>query len=136
MSKILQRLFNTGSITGSIGALISTMGCAMCFPAIASFASAIGLGFLGQWEMVFLNTWLPFFAWFVLALNLFAWFAHKQFRRTLLMVVGPILLLLSYYPWFQYAWSSYVTYFALILMVVTSIWDLGFTKNRSSDAIN
>ena len=41
------------------------MGCAMCFPAIASLGAAIGMGFLSQWEGLFINTLLPFFAWVV-----------------------------------------------------------------------
>ena len=130
MAHLFSKLTKVGDVAGTLGALVSTMGCAMCFPAIASLASAIGLGFLGQWESVFLNTLLPFFAWFVLAVNLLAWFSHKQIKRTLLMIIGPILLLLSYYPWFQYAWSTNVTYFALFLMVVVSIWDMRSTKNK------
>lgn len=31
---------------GALGTLVSAMGCAMCFPALASLGAAIGLGFL------------------------------------------------------------------------------------------
>jgi hypothetical protein len=36
--------------TGALGSVVSAMGCAACFPAIASFGAAIGLGFLSQYE--------------------------------------------------------------------------------------
>src|SRR4030065_1335856 len=51
----------------SLGALVSAMGCAMCFPAIASLGAALGMGFLAQWEGLFINTLLPLFAWLALA---------------------------------------------------------------------
>ncbi|OIQ88999.1 mercuric resistance protein MerC [mine drainage metagenome] len=31
---------------GAAGAIVSAMGCALCFPALASLGAAIGLGFL------------------------------------------------------------------------------------------
>lgn len=115
---------------GSLGAVVSAMGCAMCFPALAGLGSVLGLGFLGHWEGVFINTLLPLFAWLVLIANLLAWFGHRQWYRSVLGTLGPILLLLSLYPLFRYAWSSYVTYFALVLMVVISIWDLVAPAHR------
>lgn len=39
-----------GNKTGGLGAIVSAMGCGACFPAFASFGSAIGLGFLSQWH--------------------------------------------------------------------------------------
>ncbi len=113
-----------GDKTGSLGALVSAAGCAMCFPAIAGLAAAVGLGFLSRWEGLFVNTLLPAFAWLVLAAHVLGWFAHRQWHRSLLGMIGPVLLLLSLYPWFKYGWSSNVTYAALGMMFVVSIWDL------------
>ncbi|MFV2005562.1 MAG: organomercurial transporter MerC [Gammaproteobacteria bacterium] len=120
-------------VSGSLGAVVSAMGCAMCFPAIASLGGALGMGFLSQWEGMFINTLLPVFAWFVLAINVLGWFSHRQWHRSLLGMIGPILLLLSLYPWFQYGWSTYVTYSALALMVVVSIGDFVYPVNRRCD---
>jgi len=119
-----------GDKTGAIGAVISTMGCAMCFPAIASLGGVLGMGFLAQWEGLFVNTLLPVFAWIALIANALGWFSHRQWHRSLLGMAGPILLLLSLYPWFQYAWSTWVTYGALILMVAVAIWDMVSPANR------
>ena len=119
-----------GSIGGSLGAVISAMGCAMCFPAIASLGGALGLGFLGQWEWTLIETALPAFAVLVLLINILGYFSHKQWQRSLLGMVGPTLLLLSFYPWFQYGWSAYVTYSSLLLMVIVSIGDLVYPASK------
>lgn len=133
MKQTLHVFTRIGDKAGSLGAVMSAMGCAMCFPAIASLGAAIGFGFLSQWEGMFINTLLPFFAWVALVVNGLGWFSHRQWHRTALGVLGPILLLLSLYPWFQYGWSAYVTYSALGLMVAVSIWDLIRPGNRRCD---
>ena len=116
--------------TGSLGALVSAMGCAMCFPAIASLGAAIGLGFLSRWEGLFINTLLPAFAWLALVINALGWFSHRQWHRSALGMLGPTVLLLSLYPWFQYGWSSYATYSGIGLMLAVSVWDLVSPANR------
>ena len=126
-------LTRIGDKVGSLGAVISTMGCAMCFPAIASLGAALGMGFLSQWEGLFINTLLPLFAWVALVVNAVGWLSHRQWHRSILGMLGPALLLLSLYPLFQYGWSPYVTYSALALMVVVSIWDIAAPVNHRCD---
>ncbi len=113
-----------GELLTSLAALASAMGCAMCFPAIASLGAALGLGFLSQWEWELLDTVMPTLAVVVLVLQLLGWFAHHRWLRTLLGITGPVILLLSLYPWFQYAWSSHATYTGLAWMVLFSLWDM------------
>lgn len=117
MTQIIQWVMRIGDKTGSLGAVDSAMGCAMCFTAIASLGAAVGLGFLAQWGGLFVNTLLPLFAWIMLALNALGWFSHRQWHRSLLGMVGPTLLLLSLHPWFQYGWSTYVTYCSSVVAV-------------------
>lgn len=124
MNTLIHWLVRLGDKVGALGALVATMGCAMCFPALASLGAAVGLGFLSQWEGVFVNTLLPAFAWMVLVLHGLGWFAHRQWRRALPGMLGPALLLLSLYPWFQYGWGTWVTYGSLALMVAVAAWDL------------
>lgn len=133
MEQLIQWISRIGGKTGSVGAVVSAMGCAMCFPAIASLGAAVGLGFLSQWEGVFINTLLPLFAWLTLVINALGWFSHRQWHRGLLGVLGPTVLLLSLYPWFKYGWSSYATYTGLGLMVAVSIWDLVSPAHRRCD---
>ena len=57
----------------------------MCFPAIASLGAAIGMGFLSQWEGVFINTLLPLFAVLALAMNILGWFSHRQWHRSFIL---------------------------------------------------
>lgn len=133
MNHLLKYITQFGDKAGSLGALFSAMGCAMCFPAIASLGAAVGLGFLSQWEGLFINTLLPLFAWVALGLNALGWLSHRQWHRSALGMIGPVFLLLSLYPWFQYAWSTYVTYAALGFMVVVSIWDIFSPANHRCD---
>ena len=63
---LIRLLTRFGDKISSLGALVSAMGCAMCFPAIASLGAAVGLGFLSQWEGLFVSTLLPLFAWIAL----------------------------------------------------------------------
>lgn len=90
-----------GDKSGALGAIVSTMGCAMCFPALASIGAALGLGFLSQWEGLFINTLLPLFAWIALGANALGWLSHRQWHRSVAGMVGPAMVLLSLYPWFQ-----------------------------------
>nr|WP_323844336.1 organomercurial transporter MerC [Microbulbifer sp. GG15] len=123
-------LARIGDKLGALGALVSAAGCAICFPAIASLGAAVGLGFLSRWEPLLLNTLLPLFAGLALVANALGWFWHRRWRRAALGILGPALLLLSLYPWFQYAWSSTVTYGALALMVAVAIFDLKYPPRR------
>lgn len=122
-----------GDKVGSLGAILSAMGCAMCFPAIASLGGALGLAFLGQWEWDLIELYLPAFASIALVINALGYISHKQIIRCFLGMTGPILLLLSLYPWFQYACSAYVTYSALGLMVTVSIADFIYPANHCCD---
>ncbi|HAT8252084.1 TPA: organomercurial transporter MerC [Legionella pneumophila] len=130
MKTFIRLLTRIGDKAGSLGTLVSAMSCAMCFPAIASLGATIGIGFLSQWEGLFVNTLMPLFAWIALTANGLGWFSHRQWHRSLLGMTGPILLLLSLYPWFQYDWSNYVTYSALASMVAVSLWDIFSPANK------
>ncbi len=131
--RLLGLLTRIGDKAGSLEALGAALGCSMCFPAIASLGGSLGLGFLSHWEGLFINPLLPVFAWLTLGVNALGWFAHRQWLRSLLGMLGPVLLLLSLYPWFQYAWSTRVTYGALALMALVSLWDLIWPANRRCD---
>lgn len=81
--------------TGVIGAIVGSFSCAMCFPAAASLGAAIGLGFLSQWEGLFVHWLIPIFASVALLATLAGWFSHHQWQRTLLGSIGPVLTLIG-----------------------------------------
>lgn len=117
----ISRIFDK---SGVFGTMISAMGCASCFPALGSVAAALGMGFLAQYESVFINTLLPIFAAIALVANLIAFFFHKVWYRALFGIAGPTMVLLTLYPLWQYSWSTYLLYIGLALMLIVAVWDI------------
>lgn len=133
MASSLNLLTRIADKTGVIGSIVSTMSCAMCFPAAASLGAAIGLGFLSQWEPLFLKI-LPVFAALVLVVNGLGWFSHRQWQRSALGMIGPVLVLIGRYAFtgglFSHEVSRGVLYAGLIVMTVFAIWDMIAPRNR------
>lgn len=110
--------------TGALGTLIAAMGCASCFPALGSLAAALGLGFLAQFEGIFINTLLPVFAAIALGANLLSFLSHKIWYRTLAGITGPSMVLLTLYPLWTYDWSTNLLYAGIVIMMLVSFWDI------------
>ncbi|MES2358305.1 MAG: organomercurial transporter MerC [Gemmatimonadota bacterium] len=122
---------------GVIGAIIAAMGCAACFPALASLGAAIGLGFLSQFEGVFIRYLLPLFALIALLANLVSGMRHKQWLRTALGLIGPLLVMAAALFMVLYGWpTAWLLYPGLVLMVAVSIWDLVAPPYKVCDAPN
>ncbi len=109
---------------GSGGVWIAALSCTACFPALGSLASALGLGFLSHFEGIAVNTLLPIFATLALIVNVYNWYKNQNHPRGALSVFGPIAVLLTLYPLWQYNWSTYLFYFGICLMVVMSVLDI------------
>ncbi len=110
--------------SGALGSVIAAMGCAACFPALANIAAAFGLGFLAQWEGLFINTLLPLFAAIALFANAFGLLSHRPWHRSILGMIGPSFVLLTLYPLWKYGWSTYLLYAGIGLMFCLSVFDL------------
>ena len=130
MDLFINFLSRLGDKAGTLGSIVSILGCANCFPAVASIGAAFGMGFLHQWEGVFVNTLLPLFAVVALIANGLGWFSHRQILRSVLGMIGPVIVLLSLYPWFGYGWSTETLYAGLVLMMVIAVWDMVSPANR------
>ncbi|MDH5601446.1 MAG: organomercurial transporter MerC [Gammaproteobacteria bacterium] len=117
----LSRIFDKA---GTLGTLTAAMGCASCFPALGSLASSLGMSFLAQYEGIFINTLLPFFAAVVLVMNAISFTSHRIWYRGLAGITGPILVLLTLYPLWAYAWSTYLLYTGITFMLLVSLWDI------------
>jgi len=109
---------------GLVGSIASAMGCASCFPAIASLGAAIGLGFLSQYEGLFIRILLPAFAGIALFANAIGWLNHRQWRRTL-GLIGPVLVLMAVFVMRAYGErSGWLLYPGLAVMMSVSIRDM------------
>jgi mercuric ion transport protein len=118
-------LTRTVDKAGVIGAIVSAMGCAACFPALASLGAALGLGFLSQFEGVFIHYLLPLFAVIALLANVLSGVRHRAWPRMLLGMVGPGLVLAAALLMVAYGWpTAWLLYPGLVLMIAVSIWDL------------
>ena len=125
---------------GIIGTIVGSFGCAACFPAVASIGTAIGLGFLGQWEGLLVRFLVPVFALVALLANLGGWFSHRQWQRALIGSIGPVLALIGAFGLmgvfgmtrgFLPANVARGTFYAgLIVMILVAVWDLVRPANR------
>lgn len=107
-----------------LGSIASAMGCASCFPAIASVGAAIGLGFLSQYEGLLIRILLPAFACIALFANAIGWLNHRQWHRAALGLIGPLLVLTAVFVMRAYGGrSGWLLYPGLAVMVAISIWD-------------
>jgi mercuric ion transport protein len=100
------------------------MGCASCFPAIAALGATVGLGFLGHYEGLFINTLLPVFAGIALGANILSFFSHRIWYRLLAGIAGPSMVLATLYLFWTDHWSTYLFYAGLTVMLAVSIWDI------------
>ena len=120
----------TADKAGALGSVVSVMGCAACFPAIASFGAAIGLGFLQQYEGLFVSTLMPLFAAVALLANAFGRLSHRQWHRSLLGMIGPAIVLAATLFLLGHGWTANLLYVGLALMVGVSIRDFVSPANR------
>jgi len=121
----MSALESIGNKAGGLGAVVSAMGCGACFPAIASFGGAIGLGFLSQYEGLFISVLLPLFAALALLANALGWLKHRQWHRSVPGMVGPTLVLIA-----SYTMAEKLLYVGLAAMFAVSIWDFASPANR------
>jgi mercuric ion transport protein len=115
----------TAEKAGVIGSIVSAMGCAACFPALASLGAAIGLGFLSRYEGTFIRYVLPFFALVALAANLAAGMRHRQWPRAILGLIGPALVFAAAVLMATFGVpTEWLLYPGLLLMIAMAVWDL------------
>ena len=113
-----------GDRLGSGGVWLAALSCGACFPLLGSLASALGLGFLAQFEGIAINILLPIFAVITLIANSSHWINSQNHIRGLLSIIGPIAVLFTLYPLWQYSWSTYLFYGGIILMMTMSIIEI------------
>lgn len=115
---------------GKLGSVVSAMGCAACFPAIASLGVAIGLGFLQEYEGLFISKLLPLFAVVVWLANALGWLSHRQWHRSLLGIIGLTIVFAGTVWLLSNWWTGNLVYVGLAFMVGVSIWNFVSPANR------
>lgn len=125
---------------GVIGILVGSFGCIACFPAAATIGAALGLGFLSQWEGVFVRFLIPACAIVVLLAAWAGWRSHGNWLRGIVGALGPILALIGAFGLmgvlgvthgFLPANAARATFYAgLVTMILTALWDLIRPANR------
>ena len=133
LSNVLSLVSRISDKAGSVGAVVSAMGCAACFPAIASLGASIGLGFLSQFEGLFINTLLPIFAIVALMANILSAWSHRRVGRLLFGIAGPSMVLATLYLFWTANWSTYMFYAGLVVMLAASIWDIASPPNKTCE---
>ncbi|MEB3033368.1 organomercurial transporter MerC [[Mycobacterium] nativiensis] len=118
---------------GVVGAIVATLACPMCFPAVAGIGTAVGLGFLSNWEHLFIEV-LPLFAALALVGIGLGWFTHRHWRRSALGTIGPVLVLIGWISFMSGVLDEgvarVVLYTGLVVMVTFSVWDLVSPHSR------
>lgn len=110
---------------GVLGSLVTAMGCATCFPALASLGAAIGLGFLSRYEGLFIRVLLPVFAGLALLANSWSALGHRRWPRAALALLGPLLVLAAVFAMRVSGHrTGWLLYPGLALMITVAIWDL------------
>lgn len=120
----MEWLMRASDKAGALGSVVAAASCPACFPALASLGAAAGLGFLGEYEGLFINTLLPWFAGVALAANALGWLKHRQWFRSVAGMIGPALVLLAMLVFFGHWWTARLLYTGLAFMVGASLWDL------------
>ena len=121
-------LNSIGNKACGLGGVVSAMGCSACFPALAGFGGATGVGFLSQYEGLFTAVLLPLFAslaLLALLANAPGWLKYRQWHRSVLGMVGPIIVLAA-----TFTMSEKLLYLGMGAMFAVSIWDFVSPANR------
>ncbi len=118
------------SKSGAVGVVLATFGCASCFPAAAALGSALGLGFLGQFEGLFINSLLPIFAGLVAVVNVVWFLQHRRWWRLVAALAGPAMVLATLYLFWTDDWSTWLFYLGVVLIFAVSVWDMWSPPGR------
>lgn len=115
---------------GAFGNIVAAMGCAACFPALASLGTAIGLGFLSDYEGLILSRWLPWLAALAFLANALGGLRHRQWDRSLLGRLGPAIVFVVTFWFLGHWWTANLVYVGLALMAGVAVWDLAAPPSR------
>ena len=110
--------------SGVLGTIVASMSGGFCFPFLASLGASLGIGFLSEFETFFIVTMIPILAWFIIAMQIYAWLKHRRAIYLFFGLIGPVtILILKHFFWVA-EWRTEVYYIALASMLLYSIFTL------------
>ena len=130
MNSMWKWIIGLGDKVGFGGSLIAALGCTACFPALAGISSVLGLSFLSQWEGILVSRVIPIIAFTVLIINIFGFFSHRQWLRTLLGIIGPILVIIG-----AREMNQLFLFPGLAFMFGVSVWDFVSQRNKRCETV-
>ena len=104
---------------GAVGAIVAAGGCPACFPALAALGSAMGLGFLQQFEEKSLIA-LQILVFIGLIGNIISYFNHRKIIPLIVGVFSALIIFFAWYIHFIYA----LFYLGLIGLFVAAILNI------------
>ncbi|WP_022942995.1 MerC family mercury resistance protein [Psychromonas hadalis] len=110
--------------TGVLATITASMSCGFCFPLLASLGASLGIGFLSEYEGFFIQTLIPVLAGFIIAMQAYAYFNHKQHLYLFFGLIGPVTILILKYFFWMATYRTEIYYLALICMLCYSIFTL------------
>lgn len=108
----------------AVGTIVSAASCPACFPALAGLGAALGLGVFSQYEGLFVSRVLPVMASIALLSQIAGWWVHRQWRRSLMGMAGPALVLLATLMYLGTDLGNWMFYIGVAAMIGTSVRDL------------
>ena len=120
--------------SGVVGTILASMSCGFCFPFLASLGASLGIGFLSEFETFFIVTGIPVLAWFIIAMQLYAWYSHRNSFYLFFGLIGPVtILVLKHFFWVA-EWRTDVYYVALGSMMLYSVFTILKPPHKSCAA--
>jgi len=118
------KLSNIFEKTGVLSTVFASMSCGFCFPFLASLGASLGIGFLSEFEAFFITTLIPILAWFIIAMQIYAWNQHQKYTYLFFGIIGPITILILKHFFWMAEYRTEVYYLALANMLVYSIFTI------------
>ena len=112
------------SLIGTLGSTLGVGLCPICIPAIGSFLSAIGMGFLVN-ESVLKPIVLGFVVIYSFGLY---WSYKKEHKNIYPFILGTFLGIILYASRYVFL-NFYIMYASILGVFITSIWNLKLKKN-------
>ncbi len=130
------KIFNALQNTGVLSTVLASMSCGFCFPFLASLGASLGIGFLSEFEVFFITKLIPILAWFIIAMQFYAWYKHRKNTYLFFGLLGPVTILILKYFFWMTEYRTEIYYLALASMLIYSVFSIVKPPRKSCCASN